>query len=115
MKYSVNSQELILLLISLIRATYPAMLRKQGEGFSVDFDALEVKSDCLTEDDRLLLKFRDVVGANPDEEVYQLALTAEETARLVATLRHLESLHAWAPDILKMSESLRQRLLQKEG
>lgn len=104
-----------MLLISLIRATYPAMLRKQGEGFSVDFDALEAKTGSLTDDDRLLLKFRDVLGANPEGEIYRLVLTAKETSRLVATLGQLETLHAWAPEILEMSQSLRQRLLQKEG
>ncbi len=113
MKYSVNSQELILILISLIRATYPGMLRKQGEGFSVDFDALETKTGSLTNDDRLLLKFRDVLGMDPDGETYQLPLTAEETARLVVTLGQLETLHAWAPEILEMSQSLRQRLAQQ--
>ncbi len=113
MEYSVNSQELILLLISLIRATYPAMLKEQAEGFTVDFDTLEAKADSLTDDDRLLLKFRDALGADPEGDSYQLALTAEETARLVTTLTQLESLHAWAPEVLEMSKSLRQRLAQE--
>ncbi len=113
MKYSVNSQELILLLISLIRATHPTMLRKQGEGFSVAFDALEAKADSLTDDDRLLLKFRDALGVDPEGETYELALTAEETARLVATLSQLEALHPWAPEVLELSKSLRQRLARE--
>jgi hypothetical protein len=113
-KYPVNSQELILLLISLIRATYPAMLKKQGEGFTVAFDAVEAKAGSLTGDDRLLLKFRDVLGGNPEGESYRLALTVKESARLVATLDQLESLQTWAPDVLAMIQSLRQRLKQKK-
>jgi hypothetical protein len=35
-----SSDELILALVSLVRATRPGMLRQEADGFSVDFEAI---------------------------------------------------------------------------
>ena len=45
------------MLISLVRATHPRMLRQDGDGFSVDFEVLTRKKK-LTADERLLLRMR---------------------------------------------------------
>ena len=50
-----TSDELFLALISLVRATRPAMLRQEADGFSVDFQAI-ASSTTPGPADRLLLK-----------------------------------------------------------
>jgi hypothetical protein len=50
-----SSDELLLALVSLVRATRPAMLRQDADGFSIDFEAIAA-SKSPRDSDRLLLK-----------------------------------------------------------
>jgi hypothetical protein len=50
-----TNDELFLALVSLVRATRPAMLRQDAEGFSIDFESIAAATAPLASD-RLLLK-----------------------------------------------------------
>lgn len=122
-----TGDELILALMSLIRATNPAMLQQGEDGFTVDFDSLDGKP-TLTDDEQLLLKFRAALegpaapvyspgqvnaGERELDEgslAYSLELGVAEGRRLVETLERLESLQPWALDVLEMGRNLRARL-----
>jgi len=96
--------------MSLIRATNPAMLRGGPDGFTVDFESLDAKSE-LSADECLLLKFRAALEGNAEAAVHKLELEPVEARRLHRTLQWLESLQPWPPDVLEMSGNLRARLL----
>jgi hypothetical protein len=104
-----TNDELILLLMGLVRATRPSMLRPDGDGFSVDFEPL-LKKKTLTADERLLLRMRQVMEAAGEQSALVLELEAKEGPRLAAALARLEALQRWPADVLEMSRSLRARL-----
>jgi hypothetical protein len=123
-----TNDELILILISLVRDTRPAMLKQEADGFSVDFESLTKKNN-LDDDDRLLIKLRTVLEPPPADQVspsaadpmpevdayselpLSLELSFVESRRLAGTLAHLEGLQPWPADVLAMSRNLRTRLL----
>jgi len=100
---------LILALVSLIRATNPAMLREGTDGFTVDFEPLVSKTG-LNAEEQLLLKFRAALETGAGVTAYDLELAAAEGLRLAETLKSLEVLQAWSPDVLELSHRLRARL-----
>ena len=104
-----TNDELILVLISLVRATHPRMLRQEGDGFSVDFEPLSKKTK-LTADERLLLRMRAAMETRGEPSALVLELEEKEGPRLAATLAQLEALQQWPADVLEMSRSLRARL-----
>jgi hypothetical protein len=111
-----SSDELILALVGLVRATHPAMLRQEADGFSVDFEAI-ARSKTPREADRLLLKIGSVMGAetpypaeNPSSSV-TLDLDAAEARQIADALAKLELVQAWPPDVIEMSRALRARLV----
>ena len=104
-----TSDELILILISLVRATRPAMLRQEADGFSVDFEALGA-AENLDDDGRLLLKLRAAMETPAEGAPPNLDLAPAEGRRLAQTLAHLETLQAWPGDVMAMSRALRARL-----
>ena len=110
-----SSDELILALVSLVRATRPSMLRQEADGFSVDFEAI-ARSKTPGDADRLLLKMGSVMGAetpypakNPDSSV-SLDLDAGEARQIADALAKLETVQAWPEDVMEMSRALRARL-----
>ncbi len=109
MQFQFSSDELILALVSLIRATNPAMLRQGPDGFTVDFEPVEHKPG-LSADELLLLKFRAALETRAEVTAYDLELAAAEGLRLAETLEGLEVLQAWSPDVLELSRQLRTRL-----
>lgn len=104
-----TNDELILLLLGLVRATRPSMLRPDGDGFSVDFEPL-AKKQKLTADERLLLRMREVMEGAGEASALVLQLDPKEGQRLAAALARLEALQQWPADVLEMSRSLRSRL-----
>jgi hypothetical protein len=112
-----TGDELILVLISLVRATRPGMLRQEADGFTVDFGAI-ARSKTPGAADRLLLK----VGAlmeNPAEDSQKdlsgsssrsLELDPAEARQIGDALAKLELLQAWPKDVVEMSRALRARL-----
>jgi hypothetical protein len=114
-----TNDELILVLISLVRATHPRMLRSDGDGFTVDFEPLAAKKK-LTPDERLLLKMRALMEGPPGQPTREqppaqqmpvvLELDEGEAQRLAAALGLLEVLQQWPADVLEMSRSIRSRL-----
>jgi hypothetical protein len=104
-----TNDELILVLIGLVRATRPSMLRPDGDGFSVDFEPLTKKKQ-LTPDERLLLRMREVMEGATDQSALVLQLEAKEGPRLAAALMKLEALQQWPADVLEMSRAIRARL-----
>ena len=113
-----TSDELILVLISLVRATRPAMLRQEADGFTIDFEAIAV-SKSPTEADRLLLKIRARMEGQPEntanDSSVSLDLDAAEARRIAEALAKLERLQAWPEDVLNMSRGLRDRLTADPG
>jgi hypothetical protein len=115
-----TSDELILALVGLARATRPAMLRQEADGFSVDFEAI-ARSKTPDDADRLLLKMGAVMGAEtaypapgPGNSV-SLDLNADDARRIADALAELERLQAWPQDVMDMSRSLRARLVRNPG
>lgn len=112
-----TNDELILALISLVRATRPSMLRQEADGFSVDFEPLMEKKS-LDDDDRLLIKMRAAleppagspVEPSPEGRSLSLDLNEKERRRLAGTLERLQTLQPWPADVLAMSRDLRKRL-----
>jgi len=114
-----SSDELILALVSLVRATRPGMLRQEADGFSVDFEAI-ARGKTPGDADRLLLKMGAVMESstpypaeNPDSSV-SLDLDAAEARQIADALAKLELLQAWPEDVMDMSRALRARLLNQQ-
>jgi len=120
-----TGDELILALIGLVRATRPAMLRQEADGFSVDFQAI-ASSTTPGPADRLLLKIGALMN-NPAEATPEksneppvdgsrsLALDAAEARQIADALAKLERLQAWPRDVMEMSRALRARLASEPG
>ena len=110
-----TNDELFLALVSLVRATRPAMLRQEADGFSVDFEAI-ASNKTPGDADRLLLKMGAVMGSstpypaeNPGNSL-SLDLDAAEARQIADALAKLELLQAWPQDVMDMSRALRARL-----
>ena len=101
--------ELILVMVSLVRATHPSMLRQESDGFTVDFQILDQK-DALDDDERLLFKVRAVLDSPVDQQSSVLQLDAGESRRLAAALAQLQRLQPWPADVLAMCRDIRARL-----
>ncbi len=109
-----NTDELILTLVGLIRATDPRLLRSGPSGIQVDFASIERK-ETHTEDERLLLRLRNALEGAPegqeDDNQRMVELSWAEGRRLAEALERLENLQKWEPDVIAMSASLRSRLM----
>jgi hypothetical protein len=101
--------ELVLLIISLVRTTHPSMLRQESDGFAIDFELLD-KKKVLTEDERLLFKVRALMDSADAQPSRIMHVNEDESARLVAALVQLQKLQAWPADVLEMCRTLRSRL-----
>ncbi len=108
MQMEFTGDELILALVSLIRATNPAMLRQGPDGFTFDFQLLEAKGE-LSADEMLLLKLRAALESQ-GTSAHSLKLATAEAKRLAETIERVESLQPWPTDVLEMSRNLRARL-----
>ncbi len=115
-----SSDELILALVSLVRATRPGMLHQEADGFSVDFEAI-ANSKTPGSADRLLLKMGAVMGnstpypaENPESSV-SIDLDAAEARQIADALAQLELVQAWPQDVMEMSRALRARLVPHAG
>jgi hypothetical protein len=104
-----TGDELILALISLVRATHPSMLRQDADGFTVDFEAIE-RSERPSDEERLLLKIRPALETAADTAPRAIDLDAAESRRLYDALERLETNQKWPADVLAMSQALRKRL-----
>ena len=113
MRVEFTNDELILTLVSLIRAVDHRLLRQGPDGFTVDFATLENKQS-LTEDERLLLRLRGALDASGEQSSYGLELSTTERQRLAETLERLDRLQTWPDDVLAMSTGLQTRLLAGE-
>jgi len=100
-----SGDELVLVIVALVRAVNPAMLKAEKGDFTVDFTPLQDKK-TYSSDEQLLIKLR--VAA--ESEATKLDLQSNESQRLAACLERLETLQSWPADVLKMSRSLRARL-----
>jgi hypothetical protein len=109
MQVEFSGDELILALVSMVRAIDPRMLQRGAEGFEVDFQTLDAKSE-FSADERLLLKLRAALEAPATPGYYGVELEVGEGRRLGQTLEQLELLQPWPPDVLELSSSLRTRL-----
>jgi hypothetical protein len=101
--------ELILVMISLVRATHPSMLRQEADGFTVDFAILDRKK-VLDDDERLLFKVRAMLDSPVEDASRMLHLDDEESPRMLAALARLQRLQVWPADVLDMCRRLRVRL-----
>lgn len=115
-----SSDELILALVSLVRATRPGMLRQEADGFSVDFEAI-ARSKTPGKADRLLLKMGAVMNSStkypaesPSSSV-SLELDAAEARQIADALAGLERLQSWPQDVMEMSRALRGRLVPQSN
>ena len=100
-----NSDELLLVIIGIVRRINPAMLKTEGDGFAVDFTPLQNKTE-LSNDEQLLVKLR----AAAESEAPSLNLDAREARQLGASLERLEQLQKWPVDVINMSRELRSKL-----
>lgn len=116
MRIELSGDEMILVLVGMVRAVNPRMLREGPDGFTLDFESLDAK-DELTYDEVLLLKLRAIMeaptgpaGAAGEPPQRGLDVTAAEGERLADALMSLEGLGAWPKDVLDLSRALRKRL-----
>jgi len=86
------------------------MLQQGSEGFTVDFEPIEKKKSPLTPDEVLLLKLRGALERTGETGPHHVDLEAAEGRRLGAALERLEGLQTWPPDVLTMSQGIRERL-----
>jgi hypothetical protein len=100
-----SGDELLLVIVGLVRRTNPAMLKAEGDGFTVDFTPMIGKEE-LSSDEELLVKLRTAAEAG---SAY-LELDADEARRLDASLERLEKIQKWPMDVLDMSRGLRSKL-----
>lgn len=100
-----SGDELLLVIIGLVRRINPAMLKAEGDGFSVDFTPM-IGKEKLSNDEELLVKMRTAAEA----ESGSLELEADEAQTLSASLERLEKIQKWPADVLDMSRALRSRL-----
>lgn len=107
-----TNDELILTLISLVRAIDPKMLQQGPDGFSVDMSPLEKKA-TLTPDENLLIKLRAAFNEATPGGHYEIALDGAESSRLASTLETLEKMQKWPEDVLALSQGVRARLAGK--
>jgi hypothetical protein len=108
-----TNDELILTLVSLIRATDPALLRHGPDGIQVDFATIERK-DNPSEDERLLLRLRGALDTASEQDSYGLELSLPDRQRLAEVLAKLNSLQKWPEDVSTMNSGLQERLLAGE-
>lgn len=107
MKFSLTSDELVLIIIALVRRVNPTMLKMSGDGFDVDFTPLAGKSP-LSAEEQLLIKLRE--ASESEATSGALDLNTAEAQSLALALQSLESLQSWPQDVITMSRNLRQRL-----
>jgi len=100
-----NSDELLLVIIGIVRKINPAMLKTEADGFAVDFTPLQNKTE-LSSDEQLLVKLR----AAAELDAPSLNLDAVEARQLGASLERLEQLQKWPADVINMSRELRSKL-----
>jgi hypothetical protein len=100
-----SGDELLLVIIGLVRRINPAMLKSEGDGFSVDFTPM-IGKEKLSSDEELLVKLRTAAEA----ESGSLELEADEAQTLSASLERLEKIQKWPSDVLDMSRALRSKL-----
>src|ERR1700733_7715929 len=105
MKLELNGNELLLVIIGIVRRINPAMLKAEGDGFTVDFTPMIAKEE-LSSDERLLVKLR----AAAEAENASLELDADEARTLRTALERLEKIQKWPADVLDMSRTLRSKL-----
>lgn len=110
MRVEFNNDELILTLVSLIRAVDPKLLQHDKDGFTLDFGSLEQKENP-TADERLLLRLRGALDSASEQNTYGLELSGVERQRLAETLERLDRLQTWPQDVLAMSTGVQTRLL----
>jgi hypothetical protein len=104
-KLELNSDELLIIIIGLVRRINPAMLKAEGDGFTVDFSPMIGKEE-LSSDEQLLVKLRTAAEAGDPS----LELDADEARTLSGSLERLEKLQKWPADVLEMSRGLRSKL-----
>lgn len=133
-----TNDEMLLALVSLVRATRPAMLRQDADGFTIDFEAIAAAKSPLASD-RLLLKLGAAMQGPPAEAPGEgsetaaaeegsatprteaanggvaLDISAAEARQIAAALAKLEQLQAWPEDVQAMSRALRARLASTGG
>jgi hypothetical protein len=100
-----SGDELLLIIIGLVRRINPAMLKSEGDGFSVDFTPM-IGKEKLSSDEELLVKLRTAAEAESES----LELDADEAKTLSASLDRLEKIQKWPVDVLDMSRTLRSKL-----
>ena len=105
MIFHLNSDELLLVIIGIVRRINPAMLKAEGDGFTVDFTPLQEKKE-LSSDEELLVKLR----AAAEAESTSVNLEASEARQLSTSLERLEKIQNWPADVLDMSRALRSKL-----
>ncbi len=105
MIFEINSDEMVLVIIGVVRRVNPTMLKNEPDGVSVDFTPLAGKKNLST-DEQLLMKLRTA----SESGATQIELAEPEARALGIALERLESLQAWPPDVLTMSRGIRARL-----
>ena len=101
---------MVLLLVSLVRAVDPRMLQQGAEGFSVDFQRLDGKKE-LSEEEQLLMKLRVAMERAGEDGQASVKLEDGDGRRLAGALGRIETMGAWAAEVLEMSRGLRTRLM----
>jgi hypothetical protein len=107
--------ELVLILIALVRATHPSMLRQESDGFSFDFQILDSKK-VLDDDEKLIFKIRALLDSATQAENEQpsrdVSLSPDESRRVALGIAHLQRLQPWPLDVVNLCRNITSRLSQ---
>ena len=111
--FAFTHDELVLVMIGLVRATHPSMLRQEADGFSFDFQILDSKK-TLDEDEKLIFKLRALLDSPPGDESQQalldLPLNSYESRRIVLAIGQLQLLQPWPLDVVNLCRNITSRL-----
>jgi len=113
MRVEFSGEEMVLLLVSVVRVVDPRMLEQGPDGFAVNFQALDEKK-VLTEDERLLMKLRVAMEGAGEDGKASVSLADGQGERLASALERIEGMGEWAADVLEMSRGLRKRLMEPQ-
>jgi hypothetical protein len=104
-----TNDELILMLVSVVRVVNPRMLESGADGFTVDLAPLQKKA-ALSSDEQLLLKLYAALAEGEGKDTMEVEFVGQESERLRETILRLERVQDWPADVLAMSRDIQQRL-----
>lgn len=104
-----TNDEMILTLVSLVRAIDPRILKSSAEGFTLDFPPLPPGAE-MSFDEKLARGLCMFLETEPKDGNYRIEFSPEEANRLSDVLESLVEKQKWPDDVKSMSRAIRKKL-----